>query len=78
MDITFHEIPQPLEIIVRQNGCYVGKLIRTNGDGPVWANRELLNAVGVPPKEGLTYDDPGAVPRSQIDIIERLRRQDGE
>ena len=47
-EIVFNPIPHDEQIVVRSNGKYVGKLIRTNRQGPIWANEDLRYALGAP------------------------------
>ena len=47
-EIVFNPIPHDEQIIVRMNGEYLGKLIRTGGAGPIWANEDLRYALGTP------------------------------
>ena len=51
-EIVFNPIPHDEQVIVREDGEYRGKLIRTNGEGPIWANEDLRYALGGP----FTYD----------------------
>lgn len=47
-EVVFNPLPFDEIIVVRIDGQYAGRLIRTNGEGPLWANDDLREIGGFP------------------------------
>ena len=69
--VTFSRIPNDDEVVVRRDNVFLGKLIRTGGQGPVWANRDLKSALG----RALTVDSTMA--EAQAEVVRILYEQEG-
>ena len=63
MSLTFNAVPQVEQVIVRQDGRWLGRLIRSAPGSPVWACRDLRKAMG---GRALTVDGTMAEAEAQV------------
>lgn len=68
MNLTFHPVFAKEMVEVRDDGRWLGRLIRTHEGAPVWACRDLRAVLG----EALTVD--GTMAQAQEEVRARLAR----
>ena len=54
LGVEFRTLEPVEQVSVRRHGAYLGKLMRTNPGGPVWADAQLQQHIG----GSLSFDGP--------------------